>query len=94
MLTNAIGSYVATAVTTIINDVTTQNGSLGWLPNNLNQVRSLGLLCTRSVHYGNVMGKCPKGSIYQGFWPISMGKKSFALVYLPTGKRKSRKSVG
>lgn len=39
LLTTALGSYVATAVTSIVNSVTTQNGSLGWLPNNLNQGR-------------------------------------------------------
>jgi hypothetical protein len=39
LLTNALGSYVATAVTSIINSVTTANGSLGWLPDNLNQGR-------------------------------------------------------
>lgn len=39
LLTNALGSYVATAVTSIVNSVTTRDGSLGWLPNNLNQGR-------------------------------------------------------
>ena len=34
----ALGNYVATGVTEAVTAATTKNGSLGWLPNNLNQV--------------------------------------------------------
>ncbi|CAL8471217.1 g10759 [Coccomyxa elongata] len=39
LLTTALGSYVATAITSIVASVTTRGGSVGLLPDNLNQGR-------------------------------------------------------
>ncbi|EIE19573.1 PTR2-domain-containing protein [Coccomyxa subellipsoidea C-169] len=39
LLTTSLGSYLASAVTSIVASATTKNGAVGWLPNNLNQGR-------------------------------------------------------
>ncbi|CAJ2656022.1 unnamed protein product [Trifolium pratense] len=37
LTTNALGSYVSTLLVTIVTKVTTRNGSLGWIPDNMNR---------------------------------------------------------
>ncbi|KAE9600845.1 hypothetical protein Lal_00011300 [Lupinus albus] len=37
LTTNALGNYVSTLLVTIVTKVTTRNGSLGWIPDNMNR---------------------------------------------------------
>lgn len=37
LTTNALGNYLSTLLVTIVTDITTKNGKLGWIPDNLNR---------------------------------------------------------
>lgn len=37
LLTNSLGSYLSSLILTIVTSITTQGGSPGWIPNNLNE---------------------------------------------------------
>lgn len=37
LTTNALGNYLSTLLVTIVTKITTRNGKLGWIPNNLNR---------------------------------------------------------
>jgi solute carrier family 15 (peptide/histidine transporter), member 3/4 len=37
LTTNALGNYLSTLLVTIVTDITTRNGKLGWIPDNLNR---------------------------------------------------------
>lgn len=37
LTTNALGNYLSTLLVTIVTDITTKNGRLGWIPDNLNR---------------------------------------------------------
>uniref|UniRef100_A0A2P2NH66 Protein NRT1/ PTR FAMILY 8.1-like n=1 Tax=Rhizophora mucronata TaxID=61149 RepID=A0A2P2NH66_RHIMU len=37
LTTNALGNYLSTLLVTIVTKITTRNGNLGWIPNNLNR---------------------------------------------------------
>lgn len=37
LTTNALGNYLSTLLVTVVTDITTKNGKLGWIPDNLNR---------------------------------------------------------
>ncbi|KAI4304623.1 hypothetical protein MLD38_040105 [Melastoma candidum] len=36
LTTNALGNYLSTVLVTVVTDISTRNGKLGWIPDNLN----------------------------------------------------------